>query len=174
SRTLHRSARRLYILVDRVQLGVRVLPPDVAGAVLLHLTGSSTHLSGLREIARERGGRLSIDGYRANDESPVIAAHEADIYDALGLPFIPPEIREGREAIDAARAGALPALVSKADIRGDLHMHSVWSDGRDSIEEMVGQCRELGYEYCAITDHSPHSAASRSLSVDDVKRQEKK
>jgi DNA polymerase (family 10) len=74
-----------------------------------------------------------------------------------------------REA--AAASGALPALVSRADIRGDLHMHSTWSDGRDSIATMVDTCRTLGYEYIAITDHSPHSAAVRSLTVDGVKRQ---
>ena len=99
------------------------------------------------------------------------AATEEEVYAALDLPFIPPEIRSGDDEIRAARDGTLPQLVSRADIRGDLHMHSTWSDGRDSIEAMVEACRALGYEYLAITDHSPHSAASRNLSVDGVKRQ---
>src|SRR6185369_6969414 len=84
---------------------------------------------------------------------------------------IPPEIREGDEAIGLAGRAALPALVTRDDIRGDLHMHSMWSDGRDPIEAMVEGCRALGYEYMAITDHSPHSAASRNLSIDGVKKQ---
>ena len=82
---------------------------------------------------------------------------------ALGLPFIPPEIRNGDDEIAGGARRHAAALVSRADIRGDLHMHSSWSDGRDSIEAMVSACRALGYEYMAITDHSPHSAASRNL-----------
>jgi DNA polymerase (family 10) len=84
---------------------------------------------------------------------------------------IPPEIRNGEDEIALASRGALPALVAREDIRGDLHMHSVWSDGRDTIEAMVAECHALGYEYIAITDHSPHSAASRNLSLDGVKKQ---
>ena len=171
SRVLHRGARRLYLLFDRVQVGMRFVEPARAGAALLHLTGSHLHLNALRAAARERGGRLTIDGYQPPGGGSIVAAQEEDIYAALGLPLIPPEIRQGDGEVEAARAGALPALVSRADMRGDLHMHSTWSDGRDSIETMAAQCRDLGYEYCAITDHSPHSAASRNLSVDDVKRQ---
>jgi DNA polymerase (family 10) len=99
------------------------------------------------------------------------AATEEEVYARLGLPFIPPEIRDGGDEIQAARTGTLPALVSRPDIRGDLHMHTSWSDGRDSTEAMVNGCRALGYEYLAITDHSPRSAASRNLSVDGVKQQ---
>jgi DNA polymerase (family X) len=171
SRVLHRSARRLYLLIDRVQVGMRFPAPANAGAELLHLTGSHDHLNALRALARQRGGRLTIEGYRAASGQSAIAAHEDEIYAALGLPFIPPEIRHGDQEVEAARTGALPTLISQADIRGDLHMHSTWSDGHDSIELMALGCRDLGYEYCAITDHSPHSAASRNLSVDDVKRQ---
>ncbi len=170
ARTLHRSERRLYVLVDRVQLGVRFVDPPVAGAALLHLTGSYAHLDALRAIARARGGRLTSDGYRPGD-GPLVSASEEDIYAALGLPFIPPEIRQGDGEVEAASAGTLPALVTRADIRGDLHMHTMWSDGRDSVETMVAGCRSLGYTYLAITDHSPHSAASRNLSIDDVQRQ---
>jgi DNA polymerase (family X) len=170
SRVMHRSARRLYLLIDRVQVGMRFPVPANAGAELLHVTGSHAHLNALRSLARARGGVLTSEGYRAGAES-IVAAHEDEIYAALGLPFIPPEIRHGDQEVEAARTGALPTLISQADIRGDLHMHSTWSDGHDSIELMALRCRDLGYEYCAITDHSPHSAASRNLSVDDVKRQ---
>jgi DNA polymerase (family 10) len=96
---------------------------------------------------------------------------EEDIYATLQLPFIPPEIRGGDDEVDLARRGELPTLLSRRDIRGDLHMHSMWSDGRDSIEAMVQACRALGYEYLAITDHSQHSASSRNLSSDGVSRQ---
>jgi DNA polymerase (family 10) len=171
SRVLHRGPGRLYLLMDRVQVGMRFSSPDQAGAELLHLTGSHQHLNALRAAARERGGRLTIEGYRPPGGAPPVAAHEEDIYAALELAFVPPEIRHGDTEVEAARAGTLPALISHDDIRGDLHMHSTWSDGHDSIEQMVLGCRELGYEYCAMTDHSPHAASSRKLSVDDVKRQ---
>jgi DNA polymerase (family 10) len=171
SRTLHRSARRVYLLFDRIQVGVRFPEPAKAGAVLLHLTGSYRHLAALRAIAGERGGRLTTNGYQPPNDGAIVAAREDEIYAALGLPFIPPEIRNGDDEVDAARDGRLPPLLSRRDVRGDLHMHSQWSDGRDAVETMVATCAELRYEYCAITDHSPHSAASRNLAVDDVKRQ---
>jgi DNA polymerase (family X) len=170
-RTLHRGARRVYLLTDRVQVGARFPAPAEAGAALLHLTGSRSHLAALGAIARTAGKRLAPEGLVAADGTVEASAREADIYAALGLPFIPAEIRTGGEAIDAAMVGTLPALVSRADIRGDLHMHSTWSDGRDSVEAMVSTCRTLGYQYAAITDHSPTSAAARNLSIDGVKRQ---
>jgi DNA polymerase (family 10) len=160
ARILHQSERRVYLLLDRVQLGVRFPHPAAAGSTLLHLTGSLGHVSRLERLARERQIELLAP-----------AATEDEVYSRIDLPFIPPEIRSGDDEIRAAQEGRLPHLVSRADIRGDLHMHSVWSDGRDSIEAMVDGCRALGYEYLAITDHSPRSAASRNLTVDGVKRQ---
>ena len=171
SHTLHRGERRLYVLADRVQIGVRLPEPSNAGADLLHLTGSPAHFEALQAYAARSGWTLKADGLRGRDGVLVPAAAEADIYSALGLPLIPPEIRNGEEEIELASRGALPALVSRDDIRGDLHMHSTWSDGRDPIEAMVAECRRLGYEYIAITDHSPHSAAARNLTLDGVKKQ---
>ena len=171
ARTLQRTGRRLYLLIERLQLGIRFPEPEKAGAALLHLTGSFPHLNALRAVARGRGGLLTADGYLPPDGGPIVAETEKKIYAALGLPFIPPEIRNGDGEVEAALAGTLPALVARADIRGDLHMHTMWSDGRDSVEAMVAMCVSLGYQYLAITDHSPHSAASRNLSIDDVKRQ---
>jgi DNA polymerase (family 10) len=170
-RVLHRSARRLYLLMDRVQVGIRFPDPADAGATLLHLTGSAAHLSALRDRAASRGEQLDPAGLFAADGTRRAAATESDIYSALELPFIPPEIRQGDDEVAAAARGALPSLVARADIRGDLHMHSAWSDGHDTIESMVETSRMLGYEYVAITDHSPSSAASRNLSLDGVKRQ---
>ena len=168
---LHRSERRVYILTERVQVGVRFPEPPNAGATLLYLTGSAAHVAALQAHATAMGFRLTAAGLHTPDGLLQDAPVEDDIYRALGLPTIPPEIRNGEDEVARASRGILPALVARRDIRGDLHMHSTWSDGRDSIEAMVTQCRALGYEYMAITDHSPTSAASRNLSIDGVKRQ---
>jgi DNA polymerase (family 10) len=159
-RVLHVSARRLYMLLERVQVGIRFPHPAEAGSTLLRLTGSLEHLRRLESLARDR----NVDLYAPAETEDVV-------YARLGLPFIPPEIRNGDDEIRAARDGELPRLVSRADLRGDLHMHTSWSDGRDSVEMMVGACHELGYDYIAITDHSPRSMASRTLTVDGVARQ---
>ena len=99
------------------------------------------------------------------------ARSEDDIYSALGLPCIPAEIRNGVEEIELASRGALPTLVSRAEIRGDLHMHSMYSDGRDPIEAMVEGCRALGYEYLAITDHSASFGFGDEVSPDRLREQ---
>jgi DNA polymerase (family 10) len=171
ARWLYRAPRRLYVVMDRVQVGIRFPPPETAGATLLHLTGTAAHVDALRALAAEKGWRLTPEGLEKDRGAPPVARSESDIYAALDLPVIPPEIRNGGDEIAAARDGRLPALVSRAEIRGDLHMHTEWSDGRDTIETMVEACVGLGYEYLAITDHSPHSAASRNLSSDGVRRQ---
>jgi DNA polymerase (family 10) len=159
-RVLHRSERRLYLLVDRVQLGLRFPRPAEAGSELWRLTGSAAHISTIRGLAAERDVDLAAP-----------AATEEEFYARFGLPFIPAELRADGEEISAAREGRLPQLVARADIRGDLHMHTSWSDGRDSTEAMVQACRAQGYEYLAITDHSTRSAASRTLTTDSINRQ---
>jgi DNA polymerase (family 10) len=171
TRVLHRSERRIYLLTDRVQIGIRFPHPDRAGAALLHLTGSRAHFDALRALADAKGWSLGPEGLTTQAGGPSIADSEEAIYAALGLPWIPPEIRDTDEAIVTARANALPTLISRRDIRGDLHMHTQWSDGRDTADTMVKTCVALGYQYMAITDHSPHSAASRTLSADSVGRQ---
>jgi DNA polymerase (family X) len=158
-RVLHRSDRSIYLLFDRVQLGVRFPVPGAAGSTLWKVTGSPAHVTALTQRARDRG--VDISG----------AATEEELFERLGLPFIPAEIRDGHDEIAAAENGTLPTLVSRADIRGDLHMHTSWSDGRDSVETMVAACHALGYEYIAITDHSPRSAASRTLTLEGVDQQ---
>jgi DNA polymerase (family 10) len=171
TRTLHRGPRRLYLLRDRAQVGIRCPAPDEAGAALLYLTGTAAHFDGLSSLARGRGWTLEPEGLTREAGSPRLSQSEEQIYAALELPCIPPEIRNGDDEIAAARQGTLPTLIARTDIRGDLHMHTDFSDGRDTIEAMVKQCVLLGYEYLAITDHSPHSASSRNLSTDSVKRQ---
>jgi DNA polymerase (family 10) len=170
-RWLHRGARRAYVLADRVQIGIRVVEPANAGAALLYLTGSADHFEALQTYAASKGLRLTSAGLFSPEGTLQPAASEEELFAAVGLPFVAPELREGEDEIDAAVRRALPRLVTRADIRGDLHMHTEWSDGRDSVAAMVETCRALGYEYLAITDHSPHSAASRNLSADDVQRQ---
>jgi DNA polymerase (family X) len=170
TRTLHRGRRRLYVLIDRVQVGVRCPVAAEAGAALLNLTGSIEHVRRLAALASEHGWTL---GPRGLDQASaaLLAETEEEIYAALGLPVIPAEIREGMDEIGAARAGRLPALVARQDMRGDLHMHTDWSDGRDPVVAMADAADALGYEYIAITDHSPHSGATRNLTADGVSRQ---
>ncbi len=168
---LHRSPRRLYVLADRMQIGVRCPELANAGADLLYLTGSRQHFEALQAHAFARGLTLKADGVHGGDGSWTPAAAESEIYAALGLQAIPPEIRDGGDEVALASRGELPTLVSRGDIRGDLDMHSTWSDGRDAIEAMVAGCCALGYDYMAITDHSPHSAAARNLTIDGIKKQ---
>src|SRR5439155_2163968 len=125
----------------------------------------------LQQRARDRGQVLDQSGLLHHDGVTRTASSEDTIYHGLDLPFIPPELRNGDHELAAAVRGELPQLVSIGDIRGDLHMHSLWSDGRDTIEALVVSAISLGYEYIAITDHSPSSAASRNLSIDGVARQ---
>jgi DNA polymerase (family 10) len=164
-RVLYRSPRRLYLLMNQVQVGIRFPEPAYAGATLLRLTGSHAHFRALQARAEERGWQLSRDGLRAADGTPGPAATEAEIYALLDLPFIPPEIRRGEDEIGVAARGELPRLLQRRDIHGDLHMHSSWSDGHDAIEAMIESCRAMGYEYAAITDHSPRSGAARTLTA---------
>jgi DNA polymerase (family X) len=168
---LLRETDRIALTLEGAEVAVHCRVPQTASALLLHLTGSQKHLDRLRQVGTERRCRLDDEGLRGVDDRRLLASTEDGIYAALGLPFIPPELRNEGDEVDAARAGRLPTLVSRADIRGDLHMHTHWSDGRDSVDAMVSQAVALGYEYMAITDHSPSSAASRNLSLDDVDRQ---
>ena len=168
---LHRGSRRVCLLIDRVQVGVRFPDPAVAGAVLLQLTGSTAHLDQLQERAASRGRTLDAEGLSADANGATAARSEESIYQALDLQWIPPEIRDGDIEVERAAVGSLPALLSRENIRGDLHMHTQWSDGRDTVAAMVEASVALGYEYVAITDHSARAAASRTLSADGVKKQ---
>jgi DNA polymerase (family 10) len=170
-RIRHQGPQRIYFLVDRLQVGVRCSAIASAGATLLHLTGSPSHVDRLYHRAADRGLSLDPEGLHASSSGRLVASSEAEIYAALDLPFIAPELRSGDDEIEVAGRGQLPELVTRMHIRGDLHMHSHWSDGRDSIEAMVQGSVALGYQYMAITDHSPHSAASRNLSLEGVERQ---
>jgi DNA polymerase (family 10) len=140
-------------LANGLQVDLRVVPEESFGAALLYFTGSKAHNIDLRRIAIEKGLRLNEYGL-TRDDTRVAGRTEEEVYQALDLPWIPPELREARGEIDLARAGRLPVLIEASDLRGDLHMHTTRSDGRNTLVEMVRACRERGYAYCAITEHS--------------------
>jgi len=164
------DADTLTIVIDRVPVEVTCVGVERAGTEMVHRTGSRKHLAALQLRAHGCGLILGRTGLRTQD-GETRGGDEAGTYRALGLPFIPPELRNGTGEVEAAHQGTLPALVSLADIRGDLHTHTHWSDGRDSVDAMARAASALGYEYLAITDHSPNSAAVRNLTVDGVARQ---
>ncbi len=146
-------------------------PPSSFGNLLQHLTGSKAHNVRLRERAVRAGQSLSEHGVADQDGQVTMCADEAAVYALLGLPEIAPELREDTGEIAAAEAGLLPTLVTQADLRGDLHVHTTWSDGRDSLEDMVRAARELGLDYIGISDHSKALAMARGLDADRVRRQ---
>lgn len=149
---------------DGLQVDVRALDHESFGAAMQYFTGSKEHNVALRQRAIRMGYKLSEYGlFRAEDESRVAGATEEEIYETLGLAWIPPELRENLGEIELAEARTLPRLVEVADIRGDLHMHTTATDGRASLEEMAEAARARGYEYIAITDHSKAIAMAFGL-----------
>ena len=151
---------------------LRIVPEESFGNLLQHFTGSGRHNEALRTQA-VRGG-LRVSEYGVKDESTGEThafASEEQVYELLGMAYIPPELRENRGELEAARAGTLPELVTLADIRGDLHSHSVASDGRNSIEQMAAAARERGYDYLAVTDHSATHGFGNHVTPDELKRQ---
>ena len=151
------------------QADLRRVVPESRGAAMQYFTGSKAHNIELRDRAMQQGLRLNEYGlFRADDESRVAGDTEDGIYAALGLRWMEPELREHRGELDAAANAALPSLVSRADLRGDLHMHTTESDGRESIETMAAAATRLGYEYIAITDHSKSLAMANGLDEDRV------
>jgi DNA polymerase (family 10) len=147
-----------------------VTTPVNAGAVLVQATGSEAHLRELAELARSRG--LSVTGaalWRGSEFVPT--PDEETFYRALDLPWIPPELREGRGEVAAASRGRLPRLVAREDLRGFLHCHTSYSDGSTTVEELALACRAAGYQYLGITDHSQAAAYAGGLNPDDLARQ---
>ncbi len=147
-----------------------VVAPDQVGTGLVWHTGSRRHIEQLQQRA-ERMGLTFLHGQLRRDGALLSAPTEDDLYRHLELPVIAPELREGVGEIEAAERGLLPNLVSTETVRGDLHMHTTWSDGRDTLEMMVYASKSLGYEYVAITDHSERAWSSRKLSASDVPQQ---
>ena len=147
-----------------MQVDVRLLPPDSFGAAMQYFTGSKAHNVALRQRALKMGYTLSEYSLADLDtEKPVAGKTEEEIYATLKLDYIPPELRENLGEIDAAVAHTLPDLITQADLQGDVHMHTVETDGRNTIEQMAAAAEEYGYKYMAITDHSKNLAFANGL-----------
>jgi DNA polymerase (family 10) len=153
-----------------VQVDLRVVEPSSYGAALLYFTGSKDHNVHLRALAQERGAKLNEYALEKNGRTLASRTEEA-VYHKLGLEYIPPELREDRGEIEAAAEGELPELVELKDIRGDLHLHSEWSDGLATVEQMARAAKARGYSYIAITDHSRSLGVANGLSVERLHEQ---
>ena len=171
-RVLAHGETKSSVIVERgLQIDLRVVPPAAFGAALLYFTGSKEHNVRLRGYALRKKLTLNEYGlYRVGEEkgAPVASRAEEEIYAALGMDWIPPELREDHGEIDAALAHALPALVRVEDLKGDLHTHSDWTDGRDSLGEMVRRARDKGYAYVAVTDHSVGLGMTNGLNLERI------
>ena len=140
-----------------LQVDLRVIAPDVWGAALQYFTGSKAHNIRVREIAVRKGLKLSEYGlFDAKTEELIVARTEEEVYERLGLPWIPPTLREDRGEVEAAREGMLPKLVELKDIKGDLHTHTNLTDGLSPLDQMIAMARGRGYAYYAVTDHAPN------------------
>jgi DNA polymerase (family 10) len=147
-----------------MQVDVRLLPPDSFGAAMQYFTGSKAHNVALRQRALKMGYTLNEYSLAALEgEKPVAGKTEEEIYGKLNLDYIPPELRENLGEIDAAEKHTLPKLITQEDIQGDVHMHTVETDGRNTIQEMAEAAKVRGYKYIAITDHSKNLAFANGL-----------
>ncbi len=173
SRVISKGRTKSTVILGRgVQVDLRVVPPESYGAALQHFTGSKAHNVRLRSIARHRGLRLSEHGLFERESGRRIAGEdEAELYRLLGLSWIEPELREDRGEIEAAASGSLPRLVGYGEVRGDLHLHTTWSDGTGTIMEMAEKARGMGLEYIAICDHSKGLGIARGLDEERLRRQ---
>ena len=177
------STKGNLILPSGLSVDLRVIPSRSYGAALHYFTGSKEHNVRVRTMAVKRGLRVNewgvfrvpegvdAEALGKEDGERVGGATEEEVFGALDLPWIPPELREDRGEFDAPRQGRLPRLLSLEDIRGDLHMHSTWSDGTASILQMAQACRDRGYAYMAITDHSKAVTVANGLTPHRVRQQ---
>ncbi|PKM79996.1 MAG: DNA polymerase/3'-5' exonuclease PolX [Firmicutes bacterium HGW-Firmicutes-14] len=155
-----------------VQADLLVVNPDQYWSALHHFTGSKEHNVRLRELAHQKGLKINEYGiFRREDDQSLRVTGEADIYSHLGLSYIPPELREDLGEVEAAGEDRLPALLELSDIKGDLHIHSDWSDGANTIEQVAGRAVEMGYQYIAITDHSKSLGIAGGLSKERLAAQ---
>lgn len=166
----HGPTRASVRLRHDLQLDLRAVGPESYGAALLYFTGSKAHSIALRRIAVAKGWKLNEYGLFDGDRR-IAGATEAEVFAALGLPFIPPELREDQGEIMAALQGRLPRLVTLADMRGDLHAHTTATDGRATLAAMAEAARARGYSYLAITDHSRRLAMAHGLGPRELARQ---
>jgi DNA polymerase (family 10) len=172
-KVIAKGEKKSTVLVDsNLHVDLRYIEEKQFGAGLMYFTGSKAHNIALRKRALKSGMTLSEYGLMNEKTGEVVAQEEEEeIYHALGLPYVPPELRENRGEIDAAEAGKLPQLLQQDQIRGDLHVHSEWSEGNDSIEDLARKARDMGYEYLAICDHAQSLGIARGLTEEDLQEQ---
>ncbi len=161
---LHGETKSSLVLEEGRQVDLRTVEPHQWGSALQYFTGSKEHNVRIRDIARAKGLKISEYGvFRADTEEWIGGRTEEEVYNLIGMQWIPPELRENTGEIELALEGRLPRLIDIKDIRGDFHMHSNWSDGLNSLEEMAEACYQLGYEYMVIGDHSQSSRVANGL-----------
>jgi DNA polymerase (family X) len=166
---LHGPTKSSVTIHEGLQVDLRVVEEDSFGAAMAYFTGSKTHNIRLREMAVRSGLKINEYGiFRDKDDKKLGGRSEKDVYRLLGLPFIPPELREDSGEIEAAAAGRLPHLIHSSDIRGDLHVHTRRSDGSHDFDDLITEARKRGYEYLAITDHSKGLGIARGLSEEKL------
>lgn len=164
------QTRASIVVKDGFQVDLRVVPVESFGAAAHYFTGSKAHNIRIRSLGVEKG--LKINEYGVfRKEKKIGGKREEEIFSAIDLPYIPPELREDQGEIEAARNGTLPALVELGNIKGDLHVHSNWTDGRNSIEEMAQAAKRRGYQYIAICDHSPTIGITNGLTPERLQKQ---
>jgi DNA polymerase (family 10) len=169
---MHGPTRSSITLRDGINVDLRVVPRESFGAALAYLTGSKGHNIRLRDMAVRQGLKVNEYGvFREKGDVRLGGEDEEDIYRILGLPFIPPELREDQGEVEAALAGRLPQLVSVQDIRGDLHVHSLWSDGAHAIEEVAAAAKGQGLTYMGLTDHSRGLGVAHGLTPERLREQ---
>ena len=162
------------VLKDGIQVDIRVVEEESFGSALAYFTGSKEHNIRLRELASKAGLKINEYGiFRENDNRKLGGKSEEDIYNVLGLQYVPPELREDKGEVEAAAAGTLPHLIEAADIKGDLHVHSNWSDGAQDLEDLAKTALEKGYSYIAVTDHSKGLGVARGLTEERIISQKK-
>ena len=162
------------IIHEGLQVDLRVVEEESFGAALAYFTGSKAHNIRLREMAVKSGLKINEYGiFREKDDKKLGGKEEKDVYRILGLPYIPPEMREDTGEIEAALSGKLPKLLELKDMRGDLHVHSKFSDGSHDFEELVAEARKKGYQYIAITDHSKGLGIARGLTAERLLEEKK-
>jgi DNA polymerase (family 10) len=173
SRVLASGTTKSSILTpDGVQVDLRVVKPESFGAALQYFTGSKEHNVRLRELAGRHGLKVNEYGvFRIKTNTRIAGREEADVYRALGLAWIPPELREDHGEIEAAKSGRLPILVGAQDLRGDFHIHTTWSDGSDRLDEVAQAGVARGYQYLAICDHSQSLKVAHGMSVPRLRQQ---
>lgn len=164
------STRASVRLRNGLQVDLRLVPAVSQGAALYYFTGSKAHNIAVRKLAVERGLKINEYGVYRGDER-IAGRSEEEVLASVGLPYIPPELRENRGEIEAARAGRLPRLIVRQEIRGDLHAHTTASDGHDSLQAMASAARALGYGYLAITDHSRQVRIAHGLNPKQLRAQ---